>query len=44
VSYTYEVLAMIEGTHRDVRDTKAIAHEFALSGQEYSSLRLSCRL
>jgi hypothetical protein len=32
------VMALIEGTLRDVRDTKAIGHEFALSGQEYSSL------
>lgn len=38
VSHTYEVMALIEGTLRDVRDTKAIGHEFALSGQEYSSL------
>jgi len=44
VSHTYEVMAMIEGTLQDVRDTKAIAHEFALSGKEYPSLRLGCGL
>jgi PAS domain S-box-containing protein len=34
VSHTYEVMAMIEGTLRDVRDTNATANEFVSSGQE----------
>jgi hypothetical protein len=39
-------MAMIEGTLGDVRDTKAIANEFVLSGQEsllvpYQAGRLS---
>jgi hypothetical protein len=37
VSHTYEVMAMIEGTLRDVRDTKAIAPCSALAGHPWVS-------
>ena len=37
MSHTYEVTAMIEGTLRDVRDTKAIAPCSALAGHPWVS-------
>jgi CHASE3 domain sensor protein len=34
VSHTYEVMATVQGTSRDVLETETSARAFALSGQE----------